>query len=54
MTAPRGAAQPRHNIPGRTRAEEKVGRLLDAAPDPMVIVNSKGEIVLINAQMGFA
>ncbi len=54
MTAPRRASKRRHNIPGRTRAEDKVGRLLDAAPDAMVIVNSKGEIVLINAHMGFA
>jgi hypothetical protein len=54
MTAPRRAAQRRNNIPGRTRAEEKVRRLLEAAPGARVTVNSKGEIVLIDPQTGFA
>jgi PAS domain S-box-containing protein len=34
----------------RKRAEEHYRRLLDAAPDAIVIVNGKGEIVLINTQ----
>jgi PAS domain S-box-containing protein len=50
MTAPRRATQHRNNIAGRKREEEWVRRLLEAAPDAMVIVNSKGEIVLINSQ----
>ena len=50
MTAPRRARQHKNNIAGRKREEEWVRRLLEAAPDAMVIVNSKGEIVLINAQ----
>src|SRR3989304_5532268 len=50
MTARRKATPHRNNIAGRKREEEWVRRLLEAAPDAMVINNSKGEIVLINAQ----
>ncbi|MBF8279142.1 MAG: hypothetical protein HW385_574, partial [candidate division NC10 bacterium] len=50
MTAPRRATQHKNDIAGRKREEEWVRRLLEAAPDAMVINNSKGEIVLINAQ----
>ena len=46
MTAPRRTAQQRKKIPGRKREEERVWRLLEAASDAMVIVNSKGEIIL--------
>jgi PAS domain S-box-containing protein len=45
-----GAASIARDITARIKAEQRFSRLVQAAPDAMVIVDSRGRIVLVNEQ----